>query len=81
MEQRRICVEMVQRTIIGVNKDEYEFAPDNEPPSEAEILAWLWFIRPDLVDEISGRVSEDMKEMMRIYRDGESDKRIQDFAK
>ncbi|MBN1907934.1 MAG: hypothetical protein JW927_22850 [Deltaproteobacteria bacterium] len=80
MEQRRNCVEMVQGTIIWVNRDEYEFVPDNEPPSEAEVLAWIWFIRPDLMDDISEYVSEDMKEMMQSYKDGEIDKWIQNFA-
>lgn len=80
MEQRRNCVEIVQGTIIGVNKDEYEFAPDNETPSEAEVLAWIWFIRPDLMDDINKYVSKDMKEMMQSYKDGESDKWIQYYV-
>lgn len=80
MEQRRNCVEMVQGAIIGVNMDEYEFVRDNEPPSEAEGLAWIWFIRPDLMDDISEYVSKDMKEMMQSYKDGDIDKWIQNFA-
>jgi len=70
MYERCVCVEMVEGVIIGVCEGFYEFAPDHNPPTQGEKLAWIWFLRPDLIDEIRPTASPDMTEMMERYQEG-----------
>ena len=70
MDERRICVEMLEGVIIGVALNYYEFVPDDDRPTEGEKLAWIWYLRPDFREKIAPLASEDMKEMMKCYDEG-----------
>ena len=47
MEDRFFAVDRIIGDIIGMNEDSVDFYPDNKPPSQDEVLAWLWVIHPE----------------------------------
>ncbi len=51
-DERLSIIDCIVVNIIGVEKGFIEFIPDNNPPSEDEILCWIWSFKPDLTNEI-----------------------------
>jgi len=81
MDQRRMCVEMIQGVIIGVIDNAVEFAPDDDPPSRDEILCWIWFLRPDLADDIRPEASEALRGLMDSHKNSTMEKWWEQFPK
>lgn len=73
VDQRRMCVEMIQGTIIGVLDGVVEFSPDHSPPTPDEILCWIWFIRPDLADQIAPKANKPLSDLMQSHKNGTLD--------
>jgi hypothetical protein len=67
MDDRVSMVSMICSNIIGVNEGYIEWCPNDEPPIEAEILAWIWVIRPDLGEKIFPRANEDLRQTILDY--------------
>jgi len=53
LDERLSCIDCLYVNILGVNDGYVEWSPNEDPPSQSETLAWLWFIRPDLSAEIA----------------------------
>jgi hypothetical protein len=70
LDQRRMCIEMIQGVIIGMVENAVEFAPDNDPPTQDEVLCWIWFLRRDLASEISPKASPPLRELMDSHKNG-----------
>ena len=51
-DERLSIIDCIVVNIIGVEEGFIEFIPDNNPPSEDEILCWIWSFKPDLTNEI-----------------------------
>ena len=51
-EERRSMLEPRTSNIVGVSNGGVEFCPNDDPPSLAESLAFLWLVRPDLSEQI-----------------------------
>jgi len=68
LDDRRACVDALFPNILGVNEGFVEWCPNDDPPSEEETLAWLWFIRPDLSGQIARDTSDDLTDMIRHYK-------------
>lgn len=74
-DERMSAVGVIYANTIGVSIDKIEFCPNNEIPSEGEILSWIWSFRPDLSDDIiKMNLSEDFAFLIKSYRDSEMDK-------
>jgi hypothetical protein len=73
LDERRSCIDCVHANILGVNDGEVEWCPDSLPPSQAERLAWLWFIRPDLSEEIACEAHEPLRHLIKCYQGGTMD--------
>jgi hypothetical protein len=73
LDERRSCVDCLYANILGVNAGEVEWCPNEEPPSEEEKLAWLWFIRPDLAPEIQTDASPELRRLMESYENNMMD--------
>ncbi|KZL48862.1 MULTISPECIES: hypothetical protein [Cyanophyceae] len=50
--------------LIGVNEGYIEWCPNNEPPSQIEILTWWWVIRPDLGAAIAIEAPDELKKII-----------------
>lgn len=57
-DERRALVEPRTANIVGVLTDGVEFCPNDDPPSAAESLAFLWLVRPDLSTAILAEINE-----------------------
>lgn len=52
-EERFFAIEMHFGDIVGMCLDYVEFCPNHNPPEiQAELLPWLWLIRPSMKNEI-----------------------------
>ncbi|MGV0857374.1 hypothetical protein ACTS95_12235 [Empedobacter brevis] len=51
-DERLSIIDCIVVNIIGVEEGFIEFIPDNNPPSEVEVLCWIWSYKPDLTNEI-----------------------------
>lgn len=51
-DERLSVVNCIVVNTIGVNDGFIEFIPDNNSPSEDEILCWIWSFKPDSTNEI-----------------------------
>lgn len=47
MQDRFFAVDRTIGAIAGMNTNSVDFCPNNEPPSQDEVLAWLWIIHPE----------------------------------
>jgi len=58
MEVRLGVVNVFFQNIIGINEGYASFCPNDNPPSEDECLAWLWFVRPAMATQISQKLND-----------------------
>jgi len=67
-DERRSAIDCLVVNTIGVSDGFIEFIPENEPPLRAEILCWIWAIRPDLSKElITLDITEDFRILLNAY--------------
>lgn len=66
-DDRRVQVDIIYVNTIGVNQGYIEWTPNDEPPSKAESLAWLWVIRPDLGPKIAAEADDDLRQAIEDY--------------
>jgi hypothetical protein len=71
LDERRSCIDCLHANILGVNEGYVEWSPNDSPPSKAETLAWLWFIRPDLGDEISIDAPKELRNLIQKFQAGD----------
>jgi hypothetical protein len=71
LDERRSCIDCLHANILGVNEGHVEWSPNDSPPSQAETLAWLWFIRPDLGVEIASEAPADLRNLIWKYEAGD----------
>lgn len=53
--------------VVGMNRGFVEFCPDEDPPTEAERLAWWWVVRPDLGAAIAAEADDELAEIIGQY--------------
>jgi hypothetical protein len=68
LEARRSCLDVLCRNIVGMHDGQVRWCPNDAPPSRAETLAWLWFIRPDLAPQIMPLAGQELQALMDCYR-------------
>ena len=68
LDERRSCVDCLHANILGVNEGYVEWSPNDSPPSKDETLAWLWFIRPDLGDEIASDAPVPLRNLIQKFQ-------------
>jgi len=73
MEERFFDVEKAYGDILGMNTDSVEFCPNNNPPSNDEILPWLWVIHPEEKEEILKYANVTLKRIIKIYEETDSE--------
>lgn len=73
LDERRSCIDCLYANILGVNEGYVEWCPNDNPPSKAETLAWLWFIRPDLSSEISADAPPELYDLIQKKLNGQMD--------
>ena len=67
-DERLSVVNGIVVNIIGVNDGFIEIIPDNNSPSEDEILCWIWSFKPDLTNEILEITkNDDLKFALNLY--------------
>lgn len=71
LDDRRACIDCLYANTLGVNEGSVEWCPNNEPPSKEEVLAWLWFVRPDLGDEIRSEAPAELRALIQSYQGGD----------
>ena len=64
LSDRMSCIDCLYANTLGVNEGTVEWCPNDEPASKEETLAWIWFIRPDLGEEIVSHASDDLKNLI-----------------
>ena len=71
-DERRSAIDCLVVNTIGVSDGFIEFIPENEPLLRAEILCWIWAIRPDLSkDLIDLEISEAFQVLLSAYIDND----------
>ena len=73
IDLRRGCVDVLFANTIGINEDSADWLPNDDPPDENERLAWIWFVRPDLADELLANAVGDLRMLIQCYGDGQMD--------
>ena len=73
IDLRRSCVDVLFVNTIGMNADSADWLPNDDPPDRLERLAWIWFIRPDLADDMADMLDGDFRLLVEYYRDGKMD--------
>ena len=73
IDLRRSCVDVLFVNTIGINADSADWLPNDDPPNLNERLAWIWFVRPDLANEIIDMIGGDFRLLVKYYRDGRMD--------
>ena len=71
VDERVAAVGALLDHTVGVHRDQLQWLPPDDPPTESERLAWAWIVRPDLSLEISARASEELREAIKGYRSRE----------
>jgi len=71
MEERFYDVDANFTNILGWNADSLDFCPNDEPPKNDEILAWLWVIHPEWKNEILEFADEKLKKIIKEYEEYE----------
>jgi hypothetical protein len=71
IDERRSSIDCLFPNILGVNDGFVEWCPNDNPPSQAETLVWLWFVRPDLGPEIAELAEPPLRNLIQMYRAGE----------
>ena len=66
-EDRFFDVEAYFGDIVGMLDGAVEFSPNNHPPTQDELLAWLWVIRPENKDDILSLANDDLREIIEDY--------------
>ena len=66
-EERFFDVEGRIGDIVGMLEGAVEFCPNNDPPSQDEILAWLWVIKPEFKKDILSFANDDLREIITDY--------------
>jgi hypothetical protein len=72
VNERVSAVSFVLKDSVGVQEAELCWAPEEFPPSEAQMLAWAWVVRPDLADPISELAGERLRAVMAAYAEAAS---------
>jgi hypothetical protein len=67
IDTRVSAIECLYPNIIGVNENEIEWCPNEEPPTKEEYLAWLWVIQPSVCEKIMQESSEELTKLMVAY--------------
>ena len=70
IDLRRSCVDVLFVNTIGINANTADWLPNDDPPELNERLAWLWFIRPDLANDLADMINGDFRLLVECYRDG-----------
>lgn len=73
IDHRRSCVDVLFVNIIGINAGSADWLPNDDPPGIGERLAWIWFLRPDLADDMLDMIDGDFRLLVECYRDGRTD--------
>jgi hypothetical protein len=68
LDERRACVDCLYINILGINEGIVEWSPNDKPPSKAETLAWMWFVRPDLHEQIANDAPSELRHLIEMYR-------------
>lgn len=68
LDERRAGIDCLHANILGVNDRYVEWSPNGLPPSKDETLAWMWFIRPDLGDEIAAEAPAPLRELIQKFQ-------------
>jgi hypothetical protein len=53
--------------IIGINENNIEWCPNDEPPNHLETLVWWWVVRPDLGAAIAKEAPQKLKQIISQY--------------
>ena len=61
------CLKGIFGTTIGVNEDSFDWCPDGIPPSDQEVLGWLWFLQPNLHADLRSQASGQLAKLMDAY--------------
>lgn len=71
IDERISAVGTIYANTIGVNEASIEFIPNDSPPSNDEVLSWIWTFRPDLGTEILNEpVRPEFKKLIESYSSG-----------
>jgi len=71
LDERLSCLNCLYANTLGVNDGYVEWSPNGDPPSHAETLAWLWFIRPDLSADIVTDAPSELKNLIHKKQNGQ----------
>lgn len=74
IEERISAVGTIYENTIGVKEASIEFIPNDNLPSQSEILSWIWTFRPDLGEEIlTYDIEPEFKKLIESYKSGKMD--------
>jgi hypothetical protein len=68
LDERRSCVDCLYVNILGINEGFVEWSPNCKPPANDETLAWIWFVRPDLGEQIASDAPAELRHLIEMYR-------------
>jgi len=73
LELRRSCVDLLYSMTIRVSDDWVLWIPGSDSPDFDEMLAWIWFTRPDLAPDVLPLVDGDFAQLIECYAEGRMD--------
>lgn len=74
IDERISAIGTIYANTIGVKEASIEFIPDDNPPSQSEVLSWIWTFRPDLGEEIlTYEIEPEFKKLIESYKSGKMD--------
>ena len=73
IDLRSSCIHVLFVNIVGIDVDSADWLPNDDPPDLNERLAWIWFVRPSLANEIVEMISGDFRMLVECYQDDRMD--------
>tara|TARA_Y100000310_G_C20627186_1_gene786592 strand:- start:813 stop:1625 length:813 start_codon:yes stop_codon:yes gene_type:complete len=71
IDERISAVGIIYANTIGVKEASIEFIPNDTPPSNEEVLSWIWTFRPDLGTQIlTHQINPEFKKLIESYTGG-----------
>ena len=68
VDKRAFLIDDLCGSNIGVLEADLKWQPKSFPPTDEEILGWIWVIRPDLEPQVLEAASETLRRVITAFR-------------
>lgn len=68
LDKRAFLIDEFCGSQIGILEADLKWRPANLPPSDDEVLGWLWVIRPDLEEQVLAEASDTLQRVIGAFR-------------